>query len=644
MIRKLVISIFTLFFTISASASQNQYDLAKLPGISEMQVSPNGKGIAYLQTIDDEFFIVTTQIDAKKNNKPKVFGIGNALIRDFEWVNNERIIFSATFTKYSRGDQETFTFMRSGILNVEKNEAIWPFNGHKFLYNIGGPRLISKLAKEPNYIIMANYYNSAGSGNINKLFKINIENGDKENYFYSNNNNDWLLDDNGIVLFVKKYDNRTKKSLWHYRENSEQDFTFLKILTEDKRINFQSNNIVHFDADNNELYYFEENQNGRMALVKSKMNNNILEPSNIVAEDPKYDITNSVRDYNTTAFLGIHYTKNIKSTRYIFDKKLYQVQLDLEATFPSHSITITSYSTNKNRYLVKVSGPQTPNDYFFYDRKHGRLEKIISGYSVDSKALGNTELFSYLTEDKLEIDGYFTLPSKLKGELPPLIVLPHGGPESRDSLNFDWLRSSFSLNGYAVYQPNFRGSSGYGTPFAEAGYGEWGEKMQLDIDNGVKKLIKQKKVDANRICIVGGSYGGYAAMIGATKSPNIYKCAISFGGISNLDGMFYHTIEQLGNNRYWEKSIGKRRNNNNLYNNSPKNLVTLETSPILLMHGDKDTVVPTFQSENMYKSLKELKIKGSNYIELENADHWFSTSKSRNLFISESLAFLEEFL
>lgn len=629
--------------TSAASAAISITDkLAKLPDIAQMQISPDGKTIAYLQTIDEKFFIVTSPVNNK--SKPKVFGIGNGLIRSFEWLTDERILFRASFTKFSKGDQETFTFMRAGLLDVDESEAIWPFGGSRFLYNIGGPKLISKLANEPNHIIMSNYYRSAGSGTVTKLYKIDIEDGDKDEHFYSSNNRDWILNDDGDVIFVEKYDKRKEKYFWHFRQDTTQDFKILQSHVDSGLVGFQRPNLVHFDSKKSTLYYFEDNERGLNTLVKSKLNNHIAEESTVVLEDNKYDITGALYDYNSSVFLGASYVKNFKKSRYMFSTLLNQVQLDLEATFEDNTIVITSYSQDKSRFIVRVTGAKTPEAFFFYDRKVGRLEQVISSYAIKGAELSQTELFGYQTEDNFTIDGYFTPPQSFTGDLPPLIVLPHGGPEARDTMDFDWIRAAFSINGYAVYQPNFRGSSGYGTKFTEAGYGQWGMKMQTDIDDGVKQLIAQKKVDPSRICIVGASYGGYAALIGATKQPDMYKCAVSFGGVSDLDGMFYHNLEQLRTNTYWEKSIGKRTDRETLHRNSPKNLISSKTSPILLIHGDKDTVVPPFQSKVMYKQLKKRGVKGSRHIEIENADHWFSTTKSRQIFINESLRFVNKHL
>ena len=273
-------------------------------------------------------------------------------------------------------------------------------------------------------------------------------------------------------------------------------------------------------------------------------------------------------------------------------------------------------------------------EYFYYDESIGNLLKIADSYpNIQKLKLGKVKHIQYKATDGLVIPAYFTTPHIVNLTKPPLIVLPHGGPETRDTLAFDWLRQFFASEGYAVFQPNYRGSSGYGKKFAESGYGEWGKKMQQDIDDGVDKLIKDGLIDKDRICVVGASYGGYVALYSATARYKKYKCSVSFAGISNLDDMFYHAKEQYSGFTYWEKSIGSRKNKEDLLKYSPLHLISTNTRPILLFHGDKDTIVPEFQSEKMYKALKKAKVKGIEYIEFENEDHWISHEESRISFL-----------
>ncbi len=227
----------------------------------------------------------------------------------------------------------------------------------------------------------------------------------------------------------------------------------------------------------------------------------------------------------------------------------------------------------------------------------------------------------------------------------PLIVLPHGGPEARDNLEFDWWAAAYASQGYLVYQPNFRGSSGYGNRFLKAGWGEWGRKMQDDITGGVGKLVADGVVDPSRVCIVGASYGGYAALAGATLTPDLYKCAISVNGVSDLVRML--GAEAASNDfsvEYWERRIGSRyRDRAEIDAVSPSLLAKNVRAPILLIHGQDDTVVPYWQSKLMNDALEQSG-KPVKFVTLDGEDHWLSSAKTRMRMLEETSKFLKKHL
>ena len=157
--------------------------------------------------------------------------------------------------------------------------------------------------------------------------------------------------------------------------------------------------------------------------------------------------------------------------------------------------------------------------------------------------------YPYKARDGLDIPAFITLPPGKAPKALPLVVMPHGGPNERDMIGFDWWAQFLANRGYAVFQPNYRGSMGYGLKFKAAGDLQWGRKMQDDITDGVKKLIEDGTVDPRRICIVGASYGGYAALAGAAFSPDLYACAVSFAGVSDLHS--FELWQERRQGKYW---------------------------------------------------------------------------------------------
>jgi len=221
------------------------------------------------------------------------------------------------------------------------------------------------------------------------------------------------------------------------------------------------------------------------------------------------------------------------------------------------------------------------------------------------------------------------------------VVLAHGGPAARDTQDFDWWAQAFASQGYAVLQANFRGSS-LGYKFTSEGFGEWGRKMQTDLSDGVKYLADQGIVDPARVCIAGGSYGGYAALAGAAFTPDLYRCAVSVNGIGNLPAMLGYQKEHSGAESnslaYWRDHIGPSTDAK-VIAKSPTKAAAQITIPVMLMHAANDTIVPESQSREMLRELEKLK-KPVTFVALDGEDHWLSQSGTRVRMLKE----LEKFL
>jgi dipeptidyl aminopeptidase/acylaminoacyl peptidase len=226
-----------------------------------------------------------------------------------------------------------------------------------------------------------------------------------------------------------------------------------------------------------------------------------------------------------------------------------------------------------------------------------------------------------------------------------LVVLPHGGPAAADTDRFDWWAQALAAQGYAVLQPNYRGSN-LGYRFMAAGFGEFGRKMQTDVSDGVRYLANQGMIDPKRVCIVGASYGGYAALIGITLQPEVYRCAVSVAGLSDLKRMLQWTNAQSGNlkdnisQRYWDRFMGVTGPNDPALSAiSPIEHVSAVQGPVLLIHGKDDSVVPYDQSDVMASALKRAG-KSVEFVTLKHEDHWLSRSATRLQMLEATVAFL----
>ena len=249
---------------------------------------------------------------------------------------------------------------------------------------------------------------------------------------------------------------------------------------------------------------------------------------------------------------------------------------------------------------------------------------------------------SFQAADGLPLSGYLTLPSGRGPKALPLIVFPHGGPAARDEPGFDWWAQAMASKGYAVLQVNYRGSSGFGEKHLEAGFGQWGRKMETDLSDGVRYLAARGTIDPKRVCIVGASYGGYAALAGPTLDPDVYRCAVSIAGISDLSRFvqWSGTQSNVAVERYWTRYLGASGPRDPILGAlSPVSHAATVTAPILLIHGKDDTVVPFEQSQIMADALKKAG-KPYDLVVLNHEDHWLSHGDTRLQMLQATMDFL----
>jgi dienelactone hydrolase len=325
----------------------------------------------------------------------------------------------------------------------------------------------------------------------------------------------------------------------------------------------------------------------------------------------------------------------------------------LAKAFQGQTMHLASVSADLNRIVVHVSGGNVAGTWDLVDFKTGKADPVAEDYpDLPDAMIGKAQMIDYHAGDGLALQGVLTLPPGLAPHNLPLVVLPHGGPESYDIVAFDWWAQAFAARGYAVFQPNFRGSGGYGTTFRNAGFGQWGRKMQTDISDGVAMLARQGIVDPHRSCIVGASYGGYAALAGVTLQHGLYRCAASYGGVTDMHDMMHFEKDFDGRDqqryadpamRYWQSYLGVTSpDDRELDSVSPRLKAAEADAPILLIYGEKDTVVPPSQSKSMAAALKHAD-KTVELAALDDEDHWLSRTETRQKMLKAMVAFVEKY-
>lgn len=314
------------------------------------------------------------------------------------------------------------------------------------------------------------------------------------------------------------------------------------------------------------------------------------------------------------------------------------------------SISVVSQARDGSRWLVQASAPNNPGEFYIFNVAERRMDFVGSIYpTLPEASLGVMQRVDYAAADGQALFGYLTRPNGVAADAKlPLVVMPHGGPETRDYLTYNMWAQFLATRGYQVFQPNFRGSSGLGKAFAEAGYRQWGARMQDDVTAGVDHLVAQGLADRGRVCVAGASYGGYAALQSGITQPDLYRCVISVAGPSDLLGMLRWERSEAGADSdtydYWVKSIGDPRTDRaQIEAISPLRRAAEWSRPVLLIHGDDDEVVPVSQSRDMDRALTRAG-KDVRLVVMEGAGHNDWSSAQQTIVLTEMESFLARHL
>jgi dipeptidyl aminopeptidase/acylaminoacyl peptidase len=324
------------------------------------------------------------------------------------------------------------------------------------------------------------------------------------------------------------------------------------------------------------------------------------------------------------------------------DPDYQRLQATLDRALPGKTNLIVNSSNDNQRVLFWSGGADDPGTYYVYDRPARRIQPFMSPYeNLVDRRFAPVRPISFRARDGSELHGYLTLPQGRAPRGLPLVLMPHGGPFARDSWNFDPRVQFLASRGYAVLQVNFRGSTGYGRTFVERGFGQWGSGMIDDLEDGVDWLAGEGTVDAGRVCIVGASYGGYAALWAPIRKPERYRCAVSFAGISDVSAMLRYDRRRFRASRYareWNRRV-RGEEERDLRSISPLRQAERIRVPLLVAHGEKDTNVPPSQSRDLVRALARRNA-GVESVFYPEAEHGFTRPEDSADFLRRLEAFL----
>lgn len=605
-----------------------------LPTVSEAAISPDGSTVVLLQSLEGVRSLSFYPLDA---GQPTSVRLGDVKARAVAWANDDTallLVSSADAFDTSAG-LKTFERFRWAAISRSNPKPRWMLSRNPAFSNYTSPGVLySVTPDEPETVAIG--HRALGGLSV---FKVKLSDGAETKLYDGDPETvQWVLDSSGKALLRVDYTSRDEKRGFYAPDADGKAFKLAQLL--DEPVSDEALLIPHAQADSARRFYVtsttEDLRNLRIFDLDSGNREPIFTPSG-------YDLDATVIDAHTDKLVGATWIDDMPRSRY-FDQELESLRDRLQKAMPDGVVSLDSWSRDRKRFLVRVRYADHPDQFFLHDRNAKTLKKLVTSYqALDGKVFAKKEAFQFNASDGLRVPGYLTVPKGASRKNMPLVVLPHGGPSARDDMTFDWWPFFYAARGYLVYQPNFRGSDGYGRKFESAGFGEWGRRMQADITEGVQKLIADGIVDAKRICIVGASYGGYAALAGATLTPDVYACAISIAGVSNIPLMIsYQTDQGAVPEDAWDVRIGARiKDAEELKAVSPMYLADRAKAPILLMHGKDDVVVPVGQSRMMKDALDKAR-KPTELVLLSREDHWLSSAETRTEMLARSIAFIDK--
>lgn len=365
-------------------------------------------------------------------------------------------------------------------------------------------------------------------------------------------------------------------------------------------------------------------------------------------EVPQFDVDGVIEDPHSHRIVGARYIDELTTRQHFFDPVLAAHYAAIQDFFADGEARLIDWSLDRSRFIIygRASG-LSAGAYYLFEPDKNTIKQIAEDYpNLAKEAISPVQSIKYKARDGVRIPAYLTVPNGREAKNLPMVLLVHGGPHSRDIWDYDFWAQFLASRGYLVLQPNFRGSSGFGEKWQEAGMGQWGGLMQTDVEDGVAALIKAGYVDPARVCIMGASYGGYAAFAGITLTPDRYACAVSVNGVADLELMLERTKVTAGANGaaydWWRNSMGDPASEREkLRAASPVNQARAVKTPVLIVYSTEDSVVPAEQPKAMIRELKAAN-KDVQVVVLKGDDHWLSTWDGRTQFLVEIDRFLRE--
>lgn len=610
------------FNMIAQAAPPPPEAFGALPAIYDAAISPNGQKIAAIVNSNGNYYVRIVKLNDPNSQKNQVKLNKGVKPLWVKWANNEQVLTAFWQSEDWQGTRLTMGFIHTVNVNTFKGKKlVKPPLGMLRQYN---HRVIDWLENDPDHILMS--YSDISQLKSPDLHKVNVVTGRSKVMHRSiKNTQNWITDHNGEprVAYGQKDDaNGTKVMKIRLSQSDEwRDVSEFSGLEADTRV-------FGFTSNLNELVIGDYRGRDTLGLYVYDLNRKSI--GRKIYHNDQYDVSGIVLSANGDDIVGARYIADTEETVLLNDRD--SLLTRMRQLYEGFQIDYIDQSQSGDALLVKVSHAYDPGQLMLI--RDGQDPTSLGYYypSLKSDDLGTVISVRYTARDGQKIPAYVTIPPAITSteqlKKIPFIVLPHGGPYARDDKRFDYFAQYFATRGYGVLQMNFRGSEGFGKSFEEAGRKNW-VVMQEDVEDGARFLLEKGYADPNRLCIAGWSFGGYAALLGAAKNDDLYKCAISMAGLTDISSFISTQRQyQFGRSSARNFILNGFESRDDIRENSPIQIASDIKIPLFLAHGEADQRVSFEQFEKMRTALRKSKADVT-YMVFDDEDHFLSNQSNR---------------
>ena len=594
-------------------------DFFRNPQQAYFQISPDGKYVSFTKPYERRMNIYVQK--AGTDEATRVTSVTDRDIWTYLWKGNNRLLYLQDF-----GGDENFH-----IFGVDPDGSnlkdLTPFDGVRVNF-------VDNMPDHDTDILMSM---NKENKEVFDVYRLNTVTGDLTIVAKNPGNvSGWMTDHNYAVRIASRTDGVNNTIL--YRDSPDEEFR--EILTVGFKDTFQP---ILFTFDNKYIYALSDLGRDRQAIVKYDLAKNVeLEE---LYQHPEVDITSLDYSRKRKVLTSIGYT-DWKFQRKILDPVMDGYYKILNERFPGYETYLTFSSRDEDVWIARAISDRTLGSYYLFDARSGEITKLADRSPwLPEDQMAEMKPISFKSRDGLTIHGYLTVPKGMEAKNLPVVVNPHGGPWYRNSWGFNGETQFLANRGFAVFQLNFRGSTGYGKKFWQASFKEWGKKMQDDVTDGVNWLIDQGIANPKKIAIYGGSYGGYATLAGLAFTPDLYACGVDYVGVSNLF-TFMKTIPPYWNlyrEMLYEMVGNPEKDSVLMAEASPVYHVDNIKVPVLVAQGANDPRVNIDESNQIVDALRKRNIEVV-YMVKENEGHGFQNEENTFDFYRVMETFLTDHL